>query len=80
MQALKQVLRDKRVWVALVGLVGGIAVALGVSESTVATVSGGALSVISVVLMAVVGVKDAKSAAQTTAPPASTGEDQQANG
>ena len=43
MNTLKQVLSDKKVWVALVGLVGGIAVALGVSESTVATVSGGAL-------------------------------------
>ena len=48
MTGLKAVLSDKAVWVAVVGLVGGIAVALGVSESTVATVSGGALSVISV--------------------------------
>lgn len=61
MNTLKQVLSDKAVWVALVGLVGGIAVALGVSESTVATVSGGALSVISVVMLAVMGVKKAKS-------------------
>lgn len=62
MQTFKAVLSDKKVWVALVGLVAGIAVALGFDESLVATISGGAISVVSVVLMAVMGVKTVKSA------------------
>jgi len=52
-----------KVGVALVGLVAGIAVALGFNESLVATISGGVLSVVSVVLMALMGVKTAKTAA-----------------
>ncbi|OUN25921.1 hypothetical protein [Pseudoflavonifractor sp. An85] len=72
MKGLKAVLSDKKFWVALVGLVAGIAVALGVSESTVATVSGGALSVVSVVMLALMGVKTAKTAAtQQESPDAS---------
>ncbi len=65
MKGLKAVLSDKKFWVALVGLAAGIAVALGFQESTVATISGGALSLVSVVLMALMGVKTAKS---TTTP------------
>lgn len=60
MKGLKAVFSDKKVWVALVGLVAGIAVALGFNESLVATISGGVLSVVSVVLMALMGVKTAK--------------------
>ena len=69
MNVLKQLFSDKKVWAALVALVGGIAVALGVSESLVATVSGGVLSVVSVVLMALMGVKKAKSTKQTASDP-----------
>lgn len=65
MTGLKAILSDKAVWVAVVGLVAGIAVALGFNESMVATISGGVLSVVSVVLMALMGVKKAKSAQQT---------------
>ena len=65
MNGLKAVLTDKKFWVALVGLVAGIAVALGFNESLVATISGGVLSVVSVVLMALMGVKTAKGTAQT---------------
>lgn len=79
MTGLKAVLSDKKVWVALVGLVGGIAVALGVSESTVATVSGGALSVISVVMLAVMGVKKAKGTKQTASDPEQPDADDQAS-
>ena len=60
MNALKAVLSDKKFWVALVGLVAGIAVALGLNESLVATISGGVLSVVSVILMALMGGKTAK--------------------
>ena len=60
MKGLRAVFSDKKVWVALVGLVAGIAVALGFNESVVATISGGVLSVVSVVLMALMGVKTAK--------------------
>ena len=60
MNALKAVLSDKKFWVALVGLVAGIAVALGFNESLVTTISGGVLSVVSVILMALMGVKTAK--------------------
>lgn len=66
MNVLKQLFTDKKVWVALVALVGGIAVALGVSESLVATISGSVLSVISVIVIALTGVKTAKSAAAPT--------------
>lgn len=69
MNVLKQLFSDKKVWVALVALVGGIAVALGVSESLVATISGGVLSVVSVVLMALMGVKKAKGTKQTAPTP-----------
>ena len=65
MNGLKAVLTDKKFWVALVGLVAGIAVALGFNESLVATISGGVLSVVSVVLVALMGVKKAKGTAQT---------------
>ena len=65
MNGLKAVLTDKKFWVALVGLVAGIAVALGFNESLVATISGGVLSVVSAVLMALMGVKTAKGTAQT---------------
>ena len=60
MNVLKQLFSDKKVWVALVALVGGIAVALGFNESLVATISGGVLSVVSVILMALMGGKTAK--------------------
>ncbi len=70
MNGLKAVLSDKKVWVALVGLVAGIAVALGFNESLVATISGGVLSVVSVVLMALMGVKTAKSTATQPEQPA----------
>lgn len=70
MQALKTVLSDKKIWVAVVGLVAGIAIALGFDESLVATISGGVLSVVSVVLMAVMGVKDAKAAVTVSTPDA----------
>ena len=59
MNVLKQLFSDKKVWVALVALVGGIAVALGFNESLVATISGGVLSVVSVILLALMGVKTA---------------------
>lgn len=68
MKGLKAVFSDKKVWVALVGLVAGIAVALGFNESLVATISGGVLSVVSVVLMALMGVKTAKTAATQDQP------------
>lgn len=73
MTGLKAVLSDKAVWVAVVGLVAGIAVALGFNESMVATISGGVLSVVSVVLMALMGVKKAKGTADT--PPVQARED-----
>ena len=60
MQGFKAVLSDKKFWVALVGLIAGIAVALGFNENLVATISGGVLSVVSVILMALMGVKTAK--------------------
>lgn len=63
MKAFKAVLSDKKFWVALVGLVAGIAVALGVSESLVATISGGVLSVVSAVMLALMGAKTAKTTA-----------------
>lgn len=69
MTGLKAVLSDKAVWVAVVGLVAGIAVALGFNENMVATISGGVLSVVSVVLMALMGVKKAKSTKQTAPDP-----------
>lgn len=69
MTGLKAVLSDKAVWVAVVGLVAGIAVALGFNESLVATISGGVLSVVSVVLMALMGVKKAKGMKQTASDP-----------
>lgn len=62
MNVLKQLFSDKKVWVALVALVGGIAVALGVSESLVTTISGSVLSALSVVMLALMGVKTAKAA------------------
>ena len=67
MTGLKAVLSDKAVWVAVVGLVAGIAVALGFNESMVATI--GVLSVVSVVLMALMGVKKAKGTKQTASDP-----------
>ena len=69
MNGLKAVLTDKKFWVALVGLVAGIAVALGFNESLVATISGGVLSVVSVVLVALMGVKKAKGMKQTASDP-----------
>lgn len=66
MNVLKQLFSDKKVWVALVALVGGIAVALGVSESLVATISGSVLSALSVVMLALMGVKTAKAAKTDT--------------
>ena len=79
MNGLKAVLTDKKFWVALVGLVAGIAVALGFNESLVATISGGVLSVVSVVLMALMGVKTAKGTAQT-APDQGDTDDQESDG
>ena len=79
MNGLKAVLTDKKFWVALVGLVAGIAVALGFNESLVATISGGVLSVVSVVLMALMGVKTAKGTAQT-APDQGDPDDQESDG
>ena len=79
MTGLKAVLSDKAVWVAVVGLVAGIAVALGFNESMVATISGGVLSVVSVVLMALMGVKTAKGTAQTAPDQADT-DDQESDG
>lgn len=69
MNGWKAVFSDKKVWVALVGLVAGIAVALGFSESLVATISGGVLSLVSVVLMALMGVKVAKNSTPQDQPP-----------
>ena len=79
MTGLKAVFSDKAVWVAVVGLVAGIAVALGFNESLVATISGGVLSVVSVVLMALMGLKTAKGTAQTAPDQADT-DDQKSDG
>ena len=69
MQGFKAVLSDKKFWVALVGLIAGIAVALGFNENLVATISGGVLSVVSVILVALMGVKKAKGTKQTAPTP-----------
>lgn len=76
MNVLKQLFSDKKVWVALVALVGGIAVALGVSESLVATISGSVLSALSVVMLALMGVKTAKTDTTAGDTPASGDEAQ----
>ena len=48
METLKRKLSSRKLWAAVVGVLTGIAMAFGLDESIVSTVSGAVLSVVSV--------------------------------
>lgn len=48
METLKRKLSSRKLWAAIVGVLTGIAMAFGLDESIISTVSGAVLSVVSV--------------------------------
>lgn len=68
MSTILKKLSSRKLWLAIAGVASGIAIALGVDEGTISTVSGAAVSVISAVAYIIAeGKVDAASVTSTVA-------------